>query len=62
MPNPKHRFSKTRTKKRRTHYKIESPTVMACSNCGAPVLYHRICTECGYYKGKPVIEVKEKAK
>ena len=26
MPNPKHRFSKTRTAKRRTHYKLEAPT------------------------------------
>jgi large subunit ribosomal protein L32 len=56
MPHPKHRFSKTRTKKRRTHYKAENPTVIVCSNCGAPVLYHRVCGECGYYKGKVAIE------
>jgi large subunit ribosomal protein L32 len=62
MPHPKHRFSKTRTKKRRTHDKAEAPTVMVCSNCGTPVRYHRICPECGYYKGKPAIEKKEAAK
>lgn len=56
MPNPKHRFSKTRTAKRRTHYKIESPTFITCSNCGASVLYHRVCPECGYYKGRLAIE------
>ena len=56
MPHPKHRFSKTRTKKRRTHYKAENPTVIVCSNCRAPVLYHRVCGECGYYKGKVAIE------
>ena len=56
MPHPKRRFSKTRTAKRKTHYKAENPTVITCSNCGAPVLYHRVCTECGFYKGKLVIE------
>lgn len=59
MPNPKRKFSKTRTLKRRTHYKAENPTMAVCSNCGAPVLYHHVCMECGYYKGKPVIEVEE---
>ena len=56
MPNPKHRFSKTRTAKRRTHYKAEAPTFAICSNCGSSVLYHRVCPECGYYKGRPAIE------
>jgi large subunit ribosomal protein L32 len=61
MPHPKHRFSKTRTKKRRTHYKAADQTIIVCSNCGAPVIFHRVCSECGFYKGKPVIE-KETAK
>jgi large subunit ribosomal protein L32 len=56
MPNPKRRHSKTRTDKRRTHYKASAPTLSNCSNCGAPVLYHRVCGECGYYKGKQAIE------
>ena len=56
MPNPKHRFSKTRTAKRRTHYKIDAPTFVACSNCGTSVLYHRVCPECGFYKGRLAIE------
>ncbi|MDY0103919.1 MAG: 50S ribosomal protein L32 [Lentimicrobium sp.] len=56
MAHPKHRFSKTRTAKRRTHYKAVAPTISTCSNCGASVLYHRVCSECGYYKGKLAIE------
>lgn len=56
MPHPKHRFSKTRTANRRTHYKAVAPTISTCSNCGASVLYHRVCSECGYYKGKLAIE------
>ncbi len=59
MPNPKHKHSKTRRDKRRTHDKAVVPTTVICSNCGAAVLYHRVCSECGYYKGKPAIEKKE---
>ncbi|MDD2964245.1 MAG: 50S ribosomal protein L32 [Bacteroidales bacterium] len=59
MPNPKRKWSKTRTAKRRTHYKATAPTIASCSNCGSPVLYHRVCPECGYYRGKQVMEVAE---
>lgn len=34
------------------------PTVVTCSNCGAAVLYHRVCPECGFYRGKLAIEKK----
>ncbi len=56
MAHPKRKISKTRRDKRRTHYKAKAPTYMICPNCGAPVLYHRVCPECGYYKGKLAIE------
>lgn len=56
MAHPKHKISKTRRDKRRTHHKAVVPTVATCSNCNAPVLYHRVCEECGYYKGKLAIE------
>lgn len=56
MAHPKRKISKSRRDKRRTHYKGKLLTVTVCSNCGSPVLYHRVCNECGYYKGKPAIE------
>jgi len=56
MAHPKHRISKTRRDKRRTHYKAEVPTLANCSNCGATVLYHRVCPECGYYRGRLMVE------
>lgn len=56
MAHPKSRISKTRRDKRRTHYKASVPTLATCSNCGATVKYHHICPECGYYRGKQVIE------
>lgn len=56
MAHPKHRISKQRRDKRRTHKKAVAPTVSNCSNCGSAVLYHRVCPECGFYRGKLVID------
>ncbi len=56
MAHPKRKISKQRRDKRRTHYKAVAPTVITCSNCGTSILYHRVCNECGYYKGKLAIE------
>ena len=56
MAHPKRKISKTRRDKRRTHYKATAATISSCSNCGASVQYHRVCGECGYYRGKQAIE------
>lgn len=58
MAHPKHKHSKTRRDKRRTHDKAVKPTTAACSNCGSTHEYHRVCPECGYYRGKPAVEKK----
>ncbi|MEO6696193.1 MAG: 50S ribosomal protein L32 [Ignavibacteria bacterium] len=55
MPNPKRRHSKTRGRKRRTHYKATAPTVMTCTNCGEMKQAHRVCSSCGFYDGKSVV-------
>lgn len=55
MAHPKHKHSKTRRDKRRTHDKAIAPTLTKCSNCGTAVIYHTICPECGYYRGKQVL-------
>ncbi len=59
MAHPKHRISKQRKRKRRTHYKATLPTLSKCSNCGATVEYHHVCPECGYYRGKLAISKEE---
>ena len=56
---PFRKVSKTRGRKRRTHYKISENTVTTCSKCGATVKPHRVCKECGNYKGKEVIKKEE---
>lgn len=54
MAVPKRRTSKTVTKKRRTHFKLQVPGMTECPNCGEMKLAHRVCKECGTYKGRSV--------
>ncbi|MDR3297459.1 MAG: 50S ribosomal protein L32 [Prevotellaceae bacterium] len=56
MAHPKSKISKQRRNKRRTHYVAVAPTLSTCSNCGTAVLFHRVCPECGYYRGRLAIE------
>ena len=56
MAHPKRKISTQRRRKRRTHYKADVPNVTSCSSCGSAVLWHRVCGECGNYKGKVAIE------
>jgi large subunit ribosomal protein L32 len=56
MAVPFRRVSKTRKRKRRTHYKISENGTTKCPNCGALIKPHRVCPECGFYKGKKVLE------
>jgi large subunit ribosomal protein L32 len=59
MAVPKKRVSKQRKRKRRTHYRAETPTTVACPKCGEPKLPHRVCPVCGTYRNEQVIEVEE---
>lgn len=53
MGVPKKRHSRSRTRRRRAMYRVKVPPVRRCPNCGAPVLPHRVCASCGYYRGIP---------
>ncbi|RKZ31941.1 50S ribosomal protein L32 [bacterium] len=55
MALPKHRTSKTRKAKRRTHYKAKTPNIVECPQCKAPMVSHRVCPNCGFYKGRAAI-------
>ena len=59
MAVPKRKTSKSKRDKRRTHQKTQAPNVTTCSQCGEAKLPHRVCTECGSYKGRSVISTEE---
>ncbi|MCU0638886.1 MAG: 50S ribosomal protein L32 [Candidatus Krumholzibacteria bacterium] len=55
MANPKHRTSKSKKNKRRTHWKATNPAMSVCSHCHQPKQPHIVCPNCGYYGGREVI-------
>jgi large subunit ribosomal protein L32 len=57
MPLPKRRHSRTRGRKRRTHYKMALPGRSVCPQCREVKLPHQVCASCGFYKGREVMEV-----
>ena len=59
MPNPKRRHSKTRGAKRRTHDALAPVGVAECPQCHELRLPHRVCPNCGFYRGRQVRAVKE---
>lgn len=59
MALPKKRQSKARGRKRRTHYKSTAVNLTTCPQCNQPKLPHRVCPNCGYYRGESVLSSTE---
>jgi large subunit ribosomal protein L32 len=57
MPVPKYRKSRAKRDKRRSHDFLVAPNTTSCDKCGAPILPHRVCDSCGFYKGKKIMEI-----
>ena len=51
MAVPFRKISKTRRDMRRTHYKVTANGLVKCPNCGEMIRPHRVCDQCGFYKG-----------
>lgn len=51
------RHTSGHTRNRRSHHFLRKIGILACSKCGEPSLPHKVCKNCGFYKGKEVIDV-----
>lgn len=65
MAAPKKKRSKSRSKRHKNIWKafkkeklMNKVSLKTCKNCGNKKLNHRVCPECGYYKGEQVMTVK----
>jgi len=58
-PLPKRKISKGRRNRRRTHDAISTPKLVECPQCHELHLPHRMCPNCGTYRGRTVIEIEE---
>ncbi len=59
MGVPKRKTSKARRDKRRAHHGIAAPALARCPQCNEMRLAHHACPNCGYYKGRLVLELEE---
>lgn len=55
MAVPKKKISKSKKNMRRAHDALSAPGISVCSQCQEPKLPHRVCSQCGTYKGREVI-------
>lgn len=51
------RITSGKTRSRRSHHGLKSPRLSRCSECGSSHLRHRMCDNCGFYKGKKIIDM-----
>lgn len=58
-PLPKRKVSKSRRNRRRAHDALSLNHLVACENCGKYHVAHRVCPQCGSYRGEEVIEVED---
>ncbi len=63
MAVPKRKTSKARRDKRRSSvWKLSSPALVVCKNCGEYTKPHQVCPKCGHYDGNLVVEPAEEKK
>ena len=57
MAVPKQKTGRASTHTRRSaNDRIDAPSRSVCPQCGEVKLPHRVCGNCGYYKGREVVE------
>ena len=59
MAVPKNKVSKARRDKRRANWNLTAPNLVECPQCHELIMPHRVCPNCGQYKGKEVIKVED---
>lgn len=57
MAVPKQGHTRAKVGKSRMHKYIKKVRLSVCPKCKKPILSHTVCKNCGFYKGKEVINV-----
>jgi len=55
------RSTRSHTGNRRSHHALEAMRMSTCANCAAPHRSHTVCMNCGWYKGRKVLDLAAKA-
>lgn len=54
------RHTRAHTANRRSHHALTGPRLSTCAKCSALHLRHKMCANCGTYRGKEVVDVLKK--
>ena len=54
------RATKSHRNNRRSHHALDAMRTSKCQNCGAQHRSHAVCTNCGMYNGRQVLDVTAK--
>ena len=53
---PKKKLTRARQGRRLSSYKLKPVHAAVCSRCRSAKLPHAACPECGYYRGRQVVQ------
>ncbi|MEK7639403.1 MAG: 50S ribosomal protein L32 [Patescibacteria group bacterium] len=56
------RHTSGHTANRRSHHALKTQALSVCAQCGAKHRPHHMCLECGFYKGRMVMDMQAKKK
>lgn len=56
MGLPGHRRTSSHKRRRAAHFALAKAASAECPKCKQPVLPHRACRNCGYYRGRAVVD------
>jgi large subunit ribosomal protein L32 len=59
VATPKRKWSKARTGRARSNWKLSVPNLIDCPQCHTKKMPHRVCKTCGYYGGKEIVKMGE---
>ncbi|HCG91811.1 MAG TPA: 50S ribosomal protein L32 [Dehalococcoidia bacterium] len=54
---PKKKITRARRGAKFSSYRLDKLNTITCNRCNGNKLPHAVCTSCGYYRGRQVIEV-----
>ena len=54
------RHTRAHTGNRRSHHALKAKKYTKCSNCNQPKETHVVCKNCGFYRGRQVVDLVKK--
>jgi large subunit ribosomal protein L32 len=57
MAVPRHHMAKGKQGRRRSQLALKPLKLVSCSNCKKQIKTHIVCNNCGYYKGREVVDI-----